>query len=281
MITGLTYTSGEGNSYVIPHGRIRKIDGLSNSPYRESISKLAGVRGSQYNRSLMDARPINIEWLVMESSMQNYILERQEAFNAFHPDDGEGVLSIEVNSATTYEINCIPNSSPKIPERAGMYPTADAQVQLIANDPVIYSNQDIVSSNVTAPSGGGFTFPATFPITFESTSSGTITLQNLGNIDTYPVITLVDALTNPLIRNATTGEVIQLNYTSSVGDVIEIDMKNRSIILNGVTSLLSDLVEGGEFWTLEPGSNQIILATGSTSDTGYMTVTYRHAWNAV
>lgn len=280
MITALTYTSPTGNSYVIPHNRIQEVEGISKAPYRHSVTKLAGVRGSQYNRSLMDARAIVLEWEIMESSMSDYLLERESIFDAFNPDDGEGTLLIERNFTEYYEIDCVPNDTPSVPDRAAAMTTARAQTRLIANDPAILSQTVVTVSTITAPAGGGFLFDATFDIIFEETSSGSRTLTNNGNIDTYPNMTLVDVLTNPLIRNQTTGAVLQLNYTSALGDVIEIDMKARTIILNGVTSLIDSVVDGTDFWALEQGDNIVTLATGSTSDTGYMNIEYQHAWNS-
>lgn len=281
VITGATYTSPTGASYAIPHERIQIIEGLSNAKYRHSTTKLAGVRGSQYNQSLQDVRAVNIEWEIMKDTLANYIIERDDIFEAFNPDDGEGTLTIVRNNTESFTLTCIPNATPRVPERAAAFPQARAQVQLIANDPTILSLTEHSSGAITAPSGGGFTFPATFDIIFEQTASGSVTVQNAGNIDTYPVITLTDDLTNPIVRNATTGEFFQLNYVSSVGDVIVIDMKAGSVILNGDTNLIQDIVTGSEFWPLVPGSNQIIISTGATTNTGTMSFTWNDAWNSI
>lgn len=285
MITGITYTSPSGVSYVIPQSRILRIEGLSETPYRRSASQFAGSRGGTHNTLLMDARGVNIEWLVMEASMAEYIAEREEVFNAFNPDEcinGEvGELEIEVNHADNYLLYCIPIRSPRVPERAAEFPMAEAQVQLMADDPVIYSADAEVSSGVSAPAGGGATFPLIFPITFEQTTSGQVTLVNDGNVDTYPVISLSGVLTNPLIRNTTTGDVFQLTYTTDADDTVEIDMEARTVVLNGSTNLITAVVTGSDWWALRKGSNVINLATGSTSDNGTMAINYRHAWNAV
>lgn len=276
MITQLQF-----GDYVIPQSRIVKIDGLGQSPpYRVSESERAGVRGSRYNRSLSDKRAITIEWLVLESSLADFLTERADIFDSFNAEseDDTQTLLVEVNDTTTYALECAVESI-QLGLRAAPASWTYAQAQLVAYDPVVYSQNYTTFSNVDPPGGGGATFELTFPITFETSESGQITATNNGTVYTYPLVTLTGDLTNPLIANSTTGEFFQLNYTIPSGSSVVVDFENRTVMLNGTTNLITSIVSGSDWWTLQPGANTISLQTGNTGDTGSMTLTYRDAYH--
>lgn len=274
MITGITY-----NGYEIPHGRIRRIEGLDTPPYRVSDSVLAGRSGSRFNNNLADKRAIIVEFLLYKTSMDSYLDERAEIFDAFDPEDGENELVIEIDDDETISLNCVV-SDVNLPARAAEMTYANVQVQLIAYDPTIYSEDIHSQSGILAPTGGGATFPLIFPITFATSTTGEATIYNLGNINACPTLTLTGLLTNPLIRNETTGETFQLTYSMGVNDSVVIDMYNRTATLNGATSLLTHIAEGSSWWCLEPGANTIALTTSSTSDTGTLEITWQDTWSA-
>lgn len=274
MITEISF-----NGYTIPHGRIRKVEGLDTPPYRVSDSSLAGRSGSVFNRNLADKRAIVIEWLLYETTMDTYLDERSDIFDAFDPEDGEQELVIEINDDDSVLLNCVV-ADVKLPARAAPTTHAYAQAQLVAYDPTIYSEDIHTQSGILAPTGGGATFPLVFPITFETSTSGEATIYNLGNIDASPTLTLSGLLTNPLIRNETTGETFQLTYSTGVNDEVVIDMAARTATLNGVTSLLTSIAEGSTWWSLQPGANTISIATSSTSDTGELEIIWQDAWSA-
>lgn len=274
MITGITY-----NGYEIPHGRIRKIEGLDTPPYRVSDSVLAGRGGARFNQSLSDKRAVVIEFLLYVTDMDAYLQERKDIFDAFDPEDGENELVIEIDNTETISLNCVP-ADVNMPARAAEMTYAYPQVQLVAYDPTIYSETIHSQSGILAPTGGGATFPLIFPITFETSTSGEATIYNNGNIPSCPRLVLTGLLTNPLIRNETTGETFQLTYTSGVNDEIVIDMDERTVTLNGQTSLLTNISDGSSWWCLQPGANTISLATSSTSDTGELEITWQDTWSA-
>ena len=277
MITGLQF-----GDYTIPQGRIIKVEGLDSPPYRASYSDIAGVRGSNYNRSLSDKRAITIEWLILESSMTEFLDERAEVFSEFNAEasDSTGTLLVEVNDTTTYAINCAV-ASIELGTRAAPATYTYARAQLIAYDPVIYTQNYTTFSNIDPPGGGGAEFPLIFPITFTTSESGQVTATNAGTLYTYPLVTLNGDLTNPLIANSTTGDYFQLNYTIPSGSQVVIDFKNRTVMLDGVTNLITSIVAGSTWWVIEPGDNIISLQTASTGDTGNMTLTYREAYHYV
>lgn len=274
----MTYpTAVSFNDYVFDVTRLGKLDGLTTPSYAVSESVIAGARGSRHNRSLMRKRQITLEILLHADTEADYFNKREALLSATLPDNGEGELTITLDGVQ-YLLNAVPQST-EINWPQGNY--APVQVQFVCYDPTIYSSTLYEEADIIIRSGGGLTFPLVFPLTFVTTNSGTATATNGGNVYVWPVITLSGLMTNPLVRNLTTDEYLQLTYTSGVNDEIVIDMANRTIVLNGVTSLITELADGSDFWNLQPGDNEINISTGSSSDTGTLTLTWRYGFSAL
>lgn len=126
--------------------------------------------------------------------------------------------------------------------------------------------------------GGGAIVPFIVPVTLAPSSGGAGTLVNNGSTITFPIIKFIGPLTNPYLANDTVGKFMQLSYSLLAGSTITIDMQNKTIMLNGSTSLLSTKVVGSDWWGLTNGSNNITFSTSSTADTGQVSFTYNDAY---
>jgi len=271
------FTQASYGGYSFEVARTGKLDGLSTPSYATAESTLAGVRGSKFVRALQRKRQITMEFLVYTTSESDYFTQRKAIISALQKEDGEGPLLLTING-TQYQVNCVPEP----PEISWPhFPYFTVQAQFTCYDPTIYSATTNSNSGIAVPGGGGAVFPLVFPITFTTQNTGTVFVTNSGNVDASPLITLTGLLTNPIIANVTTGEYFQLTTTTTVSDTIVIDMKNRTAVKNGTTSMLTSLVTGSEWWALGAGSSTIRINTGSTSDTGTMTIAWQNAYGGI
>lgn len=121
--------------------------------------------------------------------------------------------------------------------------------------------------------GGGYVTPYILPVIWEPGNTPA-SISNGGAIRIYPEIILEGQYTNPVITNETTGQVFALDITTTAGDEIVIDMKNRTVTLNGgsITAYVTD--ESNWIW-LNVGANNLLLNSDSSSDTDFGTVRYR------
>lgn len=159
---------------------------------------------------------------------------------------------------------------------------SEFQVTFVAPSSAILGTTLRTTGQMTVPVGGGFTFPATFPITFGPGSGGTGALTNNGNMDTWPMIYLRGALTNPYLYSVERQKFLKLNYTTSnTTDVITIDMNQRTIILNGTTNILTAKDDTADWFSLPPGACNFLFSTGSSGDTGTAEVTAYDAYMGV
>lgn len=148
------------------------------------------------------------------------------------------------------------------------------QISMVAPDPRLYVVGQQTTGAISRPSGGGFVLPVILPITFGSSSGGSGSATNTGNVPTYPILTLRGQLTNPYVLNSANGGLVQLNRTIASGETVVIDMGNKTVTLNGSTSLLNTRTSDSTWWSLNPGVNPISFSTGSTSDTGTLEITW-------
>ena len=97
-------------------------------------------------------------------------------------------------------------------------------------------------------------------------NSDTKNVTNAGNEITSPIIKLAGAGNAWVITNNTTGKSFTIIRTITGTDYITIDTANRTVLLNGVTSVFNTF--DGDFFTLDPGVNSITtLVTGGDGTT--------------
>jgi len=166
--------------------------------------------------------------------------------------------------------------SGKIPETYPTLTSVDFSVLLIAPDPRKYGTQTrTVTASVTAPSLG-IAAPLTAPITLPAQPPpGSATVENGGNFETRPVVTISGPIDGPALYNQTAGRVVSFSTLNlAASDVLTVDFANRIADLNGALRV-ADL--SSAWWTLPPGETQIVLQ-GAAAAGAQMTITYQDAW---
>lgn len=145
-------------------------------------------------------------------------------------------------------------------------------------------SQQQKSATIFVFEGGGFTIPFEIPFAMDVFGDVVTELENEGNVEAYPVYTLVGPLEDPTFTNLTTGEQFSLDYTlSTSSDSIVIDTLKRTVIYKDSptatgTNILSSFT--GDFVTLVDGINQVKL-TNTSSSAGYLSVVYRDSYSGI
>lgn len=121
-------------------------------------------------------------------------------------------------------------------------------------------------------SGGGYITPFVLPVEWQDSAQATI-INNTTNQIALPQIIFKGSVTNPIVRNLTTGVQIGLTLTTSGADSLAvIDMSDRTVTLNGGSILPS---KTGEWWGLAPGLNTVELLATGLEETSLVTIRYR------
>lgn len=160
------------------------------------------------------------------------------------------------------------------------------QVSLLCEDPFLYDAGDgldpetgYLEAPIYRSSSGGYLTPYELPVEWEAGVNFTV-VTNAGDITIYPQIRLEGTFTNPIISNLTTGDYIQIMVTTGPSDVLIIDMKERTITLNG-GSILPYKTDASSWWWLEAGQNEIALNTDSPDDTEVGIVRWRNGYESI
>lgn len=167
----------------------------------------------------------------------------------------------------------------------------DFSFQLHAQDPRKYAASASTSAALPSSSSSGLDFVTTGGLDFVTTgglnfgtpgSNGLVSINNTGTAEMWPVITLTAVsatVTNPIITNGNTGQVLAYTGTLSPGDVLVIDSSpySRSVKLNG--SDRRAFLTTASWFTLLPGVTTSISYNATSSDsTSTMSVQWAPAF---
>lgn len=134
------------------------------------------------------------------------------------------------------------------------------KINLKADDPLLYDNSDgELLATIRKTRQGGFIIPFELPL-YISPDEQPATVNNSGNEMILPNIIINTKATNPKIINRTTNQSMEITAVVKDGGKLEIDMKNKTILLDGMN--IYDLqTAGSNFWGLIAGDNRIELQT--------------------
>ena len=152
-----------------------------------------------------------------------------------------------------------------------------SQVDFFCPDPNYYNN-NLQTSIMQISAALGRTYNKTFNKTYGGGSATvTTTISNIGWGTTYPIITINGPITNPVVGNSTSGNTLYFSGTYSALDVLEIDLYNQLITLNGNPA--RNLLISGTWFDAPPGnSNFFFTGTGTLAGTTQATVSWYSAY---
>jgi len=152
-----------------------------------------------------------------------------------------------------------------------------SQVDFFCPDPNYYDN-NLQTSVMQISAALGRTYNKTFNYTYGGGSATvTTTISNIGWATTYPIIRINGPITNPVVGNSTSGDTLYFSGTYSALDLLEIDLYNQLITLNGDPA--RNLLISGTWFDAPPGnSNFFFTGTGTLAGTTQATVSWYSAY---
>ena len=151
---------------------------------------------------------------------------------------------------------------------------ATFSLMLFAPDPRRYSSELHTVTVGRYMPGGGFSFPASFPISFGTNGSdGTVTVTNAGTASTWPVLKFSGPSTNPYAKRVGDG-TIAAGLTLVSGQELVVDCGLRSVLLGSASR--RQFLTADDFFALPPGQSQIYFSADDGA--GALTVEWRDAW---
>jgi hypothetical protein len=152
---------------------------------------------------------------------------------------------------------------------------SEVVVELRATDPRIYDDTETTTTLTPATPSGGRTYDRTYDMSYGGLgNAGTATIINAGNVAAG--VRILGPVTDPKVTNETTGQSLELDIALAMGEFVDLDSRDRTVLLNGTANRYHLLVEA-DWWELQPGSNQLRF-TASVPTGSSASVTWRSAW---
>lgn len=140
-----------------------------------------------------------------------------------------------------------------------------SQVEFFCPDPNYYNNNLQTAILAYLPPTGR-TYNRVYNLIYDpSTSTITTTVNNIGWATTYPTITLVGPIIDPVLGNSTTGNSLTFNCTLTSSDTLVVDLYNKLVTLNGVSA--RNLLQSGTWFGAPPGGSIFTLSGQAGSQT--------------
>lgn len=142
------------------------------------------------------------------------------------------------------------------------------------------ADETLLTSGALDTGGGGLSFPLTFPITFEPSGGGGISIDHIGTATAYPVLEIHGGISTPEVVNVTTGERLAFKGGIAAGEWLEVDLFARTVRLNGTVNRRNLLDRSRSTWFgLAPETEvELRLAAGAFDPYAHLKVRMRDAW---
>lgn len=102
------------------------------------------------------------------------------------------------------------------------------------------------------------------------------TPTNAGNMETYPVFTIIGAWSTITLFNSSASRTVALADTRIAGDVTVVDFKTRSVTVNGVRK--SSIVTTNQWWSIPAGGGQSVRYTVTGGPPTSVTMATKQGW---
>lgn len=262
----ITKFSDWSNGWVLQPGA----KGLDMPAYAFTQDESPGIDGYAIRQVRAGGREVALPiafWA--DDSRAAYLTRRRTLIRSLNPKRGLGVLTVAQSDGTARTIGACYSAGLEGDESLDAAGARWCMGVLTFACPSPFWLGDEATTEWRSAVSGAF-FPILPLVVGNSQVLGSVTVDNDGDDDAFPVWTITGPATAVSLTNVTTGEVLVLSRTITVGDTIVIDTRERqqTALLNGVTNLWGGLTDASTMWALEPGINDLTLTvTGSTSNT--------------
>ena len=196
---------------------------------------------------------------------------------ALDPLTGEGTLTVVQGDHAGRQLVCAYEAG--LDDYAEEFPLLGlTTLAFRAADP--YWQDGTESSLVTTTSSTGFTWFPFLPLVLGSSDVfASATITNVGDVDAWPVITVVGPGNDLVLTNLTTGLAWSFPGNIAAGSTLVVDTRpgHKSARLDG-NNAFGRLTDDSALWPLVPGPNRISIAFATATPASRVTFAWRNRW---
>jgi phage-related protein len=233
--------------------------------YEEAVP---GQPGARFREARHEVRELTLPLYLYNDDPDPSPLHTQlgNLVRALDPTRGEGVLRVTTPVGDVRDLGCRAASGLSVDHTIGDAASPRHQrlpVVFRALDPYWYATSPEVREYVNLSTSATF-FPI-FPIRLVGSEVfATDQINNVGDVDAWPVWDITGPGSDPIVRNVTTNKSLSLNgLTLASGEVATIDTRpgQKTITRQDGVNLFTYAV--GSLWPLQAGNNSISLEMGT------------------
>jgi hypothetical protein len=276
-------------------------DGTENSLNTDNYRVLMGANGRfmppvsfveefipfQYGSALrqvnIQPREVDLPLVIQGKDEIEVRSKIRELLHLFNPLRGDGRLKVTAPDNSQRELYCRYAGGLEILESTDSKGFCRQKIILVlkAFDPFWYDTNTIVQTFTTGQPATFFPF---FPLRLSSsTVFADVTIDNTGDIETWPEWIITGPGNGIILRNLTTGEVLNLNTTLQDGETITIDTRpgKKTVKKNDGTNLFGSLSDDSSLWALRQGKNNVRIEMSSATNNSSVQLSYRNRYLGV
>jgi hypothetical protein len=257
------------------------LEGRFMPPVESVIEQVPGQPGGRRRQTTFGVREVVVPLEVLSASQAALRVRLRELVRAFDPTRGDALLRTTAPDGAVRQIGCRYASGMELVEDRDLIGNVQrAAVVFTATDPFWYDTDPLTSTFTTgaAPNFLGSPF---LPIRLSSDRIlGEQTVRNDGDVETWPVWTVHGPATSILLRNVTTGQVIDLPIALTATQSVVIDTRpfRKTVRRDDGTNLYGSLTATSALWALGQGATVIRTEVpGSTTDT-FVSLVFARRW---
>jgi hypothetical protein len=255
------------------------VEGRFMPPVESVLERVPRQPGARRRQTQFGVREVVLPLEVFGGSEVGLRTRLRELVRAFDPTRGDGILRSTAPDGSVRQVTCRYSAGMEVVEGLDLLGNVQrAAIVLEAVDPFWY---DTATSALTI----GPTQAAFFPILPLRLSGSEVyadtDIVNDGDAEAWPAWTVTGPGNDPILRNLTTGEAIDLTGVSlGAGEQILIDTAPgvKTVRTGDGRNLFGDMTPASVLWALAPGRNSVRLElSGATAGTSFA-LSWRRRW---
>lgn len=249
---------------------LREFEGFEYANVRNSIEDVGGNKSAVHVNSLFGVRNFAFTGDLVGASIMTL---RRSLLNCL------GIGSLKLVKFTTYddlELQCEAELTKINNPYTQQIHTFN--LKFVAPDFRFYTQELFTFTAAPTTVQGGVNIPADIPFNFTMGGGVSNIVQNNGNEETDPFITIHGPGTSFRVINQDTGEEFTVTQTLTSSEYLTIDVKKQEVIFAG-NKIMNSF--SGDFFKIIPGSNTIgFIVVGNGANT-LLTINWRDAYNSL
>ncbi len=240
--------------------------------------------GSRMRQVKVLPRDVDLPILIRGTDVDDVRYKIAGLLDLLDPERGAGKLRVKAGDGTQLDLNCYYSGGLEGEEGGDLWGPdwCKAILSFRAVDPFWYQTYPLTASYVLGDP------PPFFPLLPLNVASSTLfvpatVITNPGQVETWPVWTIVGPGSNITLENATTGESMVLSIILADLERLELDTRpGRKTVKHGDgTNAYDHLSATSSLWPLVKGGNVVSLIMGGTGANSALTLSFTPRFRSV